>query len=227
VTSRAAAVLVALIILADAFPAAPVSAAQPLVVVVFGDSIAAGTGLPEAQRSNVWVGRVEQLARGRLRMVNEGAGGRATGALGDFDAMLGRRPRIDILVLALGTNDSADVSGAAPVRAAANLREIVLRARKAYGRELAVLIVAPPNIRKDALLRNREQADQRERTLERMSAEFRELAARLGCEFLSLYGTVPDASLAVDGMHPDLAGNERIARIVLPKLMSIAGARGA
>ena len=213
----------ALIILADALASPGVSAATRRTVVVFGDSIAAGTGLPEAERSQVWVRRVEQLARGRLRMVNEGAGGRWTDSLKDFDAVLARRPQADILVLALGTNDSADVSGKAPERAVQNLREMVLRARRIYGGQLAVLIVAPPNIRKDALVRSREAADRRERTLQEMSASFQALAAQLGCEFISLYGVVPDASLASDGMHPDVAGNERIARAVLPKLLSIAG----
>ena len=214
--------MAALIILADALIPAGVSAAAPRTVIVFGDSIAAGTGLPEAERSRVWVHRVEQLARGRLRMVNEGAGGRWTSALPEFDAMLARRPHAEILVLALGTNDSVDVSGAAPERAARNLREMVLRARKRYGGQLAVLIVAPPNIRKDALLRNRDAAEQRERALEAMGPAFQALAANLGCEFLTLYGVVPDPSLASDGMHPDATGNERIARAVLPRLLAIA-----
>jgi len=213
---------VALIILSSALAPAAVLA-TPLTVLVFGDSIAAGSALPPGERSLVWVSRVQQLASGRLRMVNEGESGRWTDALDEFDAVLGRQPRADILVLALGTNDSADVSGRAPERAARNLGEMVRRARRAYGTQLAVLIVAPPNVRKDALLRSRGIADQRERTLKQMESALRELAARLGCEFVTLYGVVPSAGLASDGMHPDAAGNASIARVVLPKLLSMAG----
>lgn len=197
------------------------------LVIVYGDSIAAGTALRESERSQVWVQRVAELARARLRLVNESKGGRWTNSLGEFDAMLARRPRADILVVALGTNDSADLSGDAVGHAVRNLAAMVERARRAYGRRLAVLIVAPPNMRKDALLRTRPIGERREARLQELRAAFEHLAKQLGCQFISLYGVVPPASLASDGMHPDGAGNERIARIVLPKLLAMAASREA
>src|SRR5258708_7188903 len=63
------------------------------VVVVFGDSITAGSALPAAERAQVWVQLVETQSGGRLLMVNEGKGGRPTDSVKEFEAMLARIAR--------------------------------------------------------------------------------------------------------------------------------------
>src|SRR6516162_7475365 len=83
---------------------------EPRVVIVFGDSITAGNALPPADQPHVWVRVVEERSEGALQMVNEGKGGRPTDSVKEFGQMLARHEHADVLVLALGTNDSRDIS---------------------------------------------------------------------------------------------------------------------
>jgi acyl-CoA thioesterase-1 len=162
------------------------------------------------------------LGAGRLAMVNEGKGGRWTRATGEFDAMLARQPHADVLVIALGTNDSADLSSGAVLRTLTHVSYMVHRARRRYGSELRVLLLAPPDLRADALRNRAIVPAQRIARLREIERGLAALARRLDCGFLSLHGVVPQASLASDGMHPDVAGNERVARVVLPVLLRLA-----
>lgn len=193
--------------------------AAPRLVVVFGDSITQGGALPVADRARVWVALVETNSTGRLKLVNEGKGGRPTASVKEFEAMLTRHPRADQLVIALGTNDSRDLTDECVPKAVANLRTMVVKARQAWGDPLRVLLVGPPNINKAALGPTKPIANEREAKLREQGAAFEKLARELGCEFTSLFGVVPDASLTKDGVHPDAAGNEVIARALLPILL--------
>ena len=195
-------------------------AAEPRVVIVFGDSIAAGSALPKDQQTQVWVRLVEVQSEGKLQMLNEGKGGRPTDSVKEFETTLTRRPKADLLIITLGTNDSRDISEQCVPKAVANVRAMITKARDQYGRDLAVLLVGPPNIRKDALGPTKPIADQRDAKLRELGAGFEALARELHCDFTSLYGVIPEASLAKDGVHPDVAGNEAIARAVLPRLLS-------
>lgn len=193
-------------------------AEEPCVVVVFGDSITAGGALPAAERSQAWVRLVEKLSEGKLRLVNEGKGGRPTDSVKDFDAMLQRNPHADVLVIALGTNDSRDITEACVPKAVKNVRAMVDGGRKAYGPKLRVLLVGPPNIRKDALGPTKPIADQRDAKLRELGAALARLAQETQCEFVSLYGVVPPSSLMRDGVHPDAVGNAALAKVLLAAL---------
>ena len=194
-------------------------AAEPRLVVVFGDSITQGGALPAADRPRVWVALVEKDSAGRLKLVNEGKGGRPTASLKEFDAMLARHPRADQLVIALGTNDSRDITDECVPKAVANLRAMVERVRKAWGDKLRVLLVGPPNLNKNALVATKPIANEREAKLREQGDAFAKLAKELGCDFTSLFGVVPDSSHTKDGVHPDATGNEAIARALLPVLL--------
>jgi acyl-CoA thioesterase I len=200
--------------------AVSVCADESRLVVVYGDSITVGCALPEAERTRVWVRLVEAQSDGKLRLVNEGKGGRPTDSVKEFEAMLMRNARADVLVIALGGNDSRDISDKCVPKAVDNLKAMIERARAAYGAKLRVVLVGPCNIRKDALGPTRPIADQRDAKLRELGAAFEKLAMESGCEFVSLYGVVPAESLTRDGVHPDTAGNEAIARVLLPVLLS-------
>jgi acyl-CoA thioesterase-1 len=200
----------------------PLCAADARVVIVFGDSITAGSALPKEQQPQVWLRLVETQSNGQLQMLNEGKGGRPTDSVKEFDAMLQRRPKADLLVIMLGTNDSRDITEQCVPKAVKNVRAMIEKARGQYGQDLAVLLVGPPNIRKDALGPTKPIADQRDAKLRELGAGFEMLATELHCTFFSLYGVVPETSLTKDGVHPDVAGNEAIARALLPKLLSAA-----
>jgi len=101
-----------------------------------------------------------------------------------------------------------------------NIENMIARARARYGDKLPLLLVGPTNIRKDALGPTRLIADQREAKVRELGVTFAELANTQHCAFVNLYGgVVPDANLAHDGVHPDAAGNDAIARVMLPAML--------
>ncbi len=218
ISARAGATVI--LLLACSFIASALStvAAEPRTVIVFGDSITEGGALPKSERTNTWVYVVERESKGSLAMVNEGKGGRPTASLKEFDAMLARRAKADVLVLALGTNDSRDITDDCVPKAVANLRAMITKARATYGAKLRVLLVGPPNINKSALGPTKPIANEREAKLVEQGAAFAKLAKELNCDFVSLFGVVPESTLLKDGVHPDVAGNAAIARTILPKL---------
>jgi acyl-CoA thioesterase I len=193
--------------------------AKSRTVVVFGDSITEGGTLPKDQRDQMWLRVVERESKGRLKMVNEGKGGRPTKSLPEFEAMLARQPRADVLVIALGTNDSRDITGECVPKAVANIRMMIERARKAYAADTLILLVGPPNIHKAALGPTKPIGEQRETKLRELGDAFAALAKELGCEFVSLFGVIPETSLTKDGVHPDASGHAAIARVIREKLL--------
>lgn len=199
----------------------PLSCAADTTVVVFGDSISRGNTLPASRPSKVWVQRVAELAEGRLVMVNESKAGRWSPEMTEFDAMLARRPRMDVLVLFLGTNDSNDAAPRLAERVTTNLRSMIERARLRHGRRLRVLLVGPPQLAGDRRPEIEDTAARNER-LRALGRAYAELAQQMNAHFVGLYGQLPDSTLAADGMHPDVAGNEVIARILLPALLQMA-----
>lgn len=188
--------------------------AHPRTVVVFGDSITAGSAFPAKDREQVWLRLIEKESKGSLHLVNEGKGGRPTAAREEFDQMLTRQPRIDLLVIALGMNDSRDITDGCVPKAVANVRYMVEQARKKHGTALPVLLVGPSNINKSALGPTKPIADQREAKLKELGDAFKKLAAEVNGSSISLFGVVPDSALLKDGVHPDVSGNAAIAKVM-------------
>lgn len=188
-------------------------------VVVFGDSITEGSALPAKDRDKLWLRVIERDTQGVIKMVNEGKGGRPTASRPDFDVMLTRQPRVDFLIIALGANDARDITAPCVPKAVANVRYMIERARKKYGSTLPVLLVGPTNINKDALGPTKPIANEREAKVRELGDAFAKLAKETNCDFVSLFGAVPKASLTKDGVHPDVAGNAAIADVIKKKLM--------
>lgn len=193
------------------------------LVVVFGDSITEGNSLPDKERSNAWVPLVERLSQGPLKLINEGQGGRPTNSVAEFVAMLKRHSRMDLLVLALGANDARDISGHCVSNAIAHLRNMIDKARQAFGPTLQILLVAPTNIRKDALGPTREIGNERDANLRALAIAYETLAMEENCAFTSLYGLIPPECLTRDGVHPDSRGHALIATAILPQLLALVG----
>ncbi|HQR32342.1 MAG TPA: family 16 glycosylhydrolase [Blastocatellia bacterium] len=193
-------------------------------IIVFGDSITEGGALPAEQRSSAWIRLVEARSNGHLQMINEGKGGRPTDSVSEFTAMLQRQAAPTALAILLGTNDSRDVSGQCVPKAVANIKAMILAARKSYGDTVPILLIGPPNINKTALGPTRPIADQREANLRDLGIAYETLAHELRCAFVSLYGVIPAESLNKDGVHPDPKGNEAIATRLLPAMLRLIDA---
>jgi len=191
-------------------------------VIVFGDSITEGNMLAPADRAKAWPQVVENESGGHLQMINEGKGGRPTASVPEFDAMLKRHPKCDLLVIALGMNDSRDITSECVPKALANLRQMIKKCRQAYGLHTKVLLVGPTNINKERLGATKNIGNEREAKLLELDEAFSMLAKKLGCEYVSLFGVVPEMSLTTDGVHPDVEGNSAIARAMLAKLESLS-----
>lgn len=123
--------------------AAPASAFSAATILVFGDSLSAGYGLPREQG---WVHLLEQRLRAEkldYKVVNASISGETT---------LGGRSRIDtalkthrpaLVILELGANDG--LRGATPESIRRNLEAISDACRRAKARVLLVGIRLPPN----------------------------------------------------------------------------------
>lgn len=191
-----------------AFPAGRAEVAPAATeVVVYGDSIAAGFGLPKED------GLVAQLDaaledRGfNVKLVNGGVSGDTTaGGLARIDWTLA--PTTDVVVLILGGNDA--LRGLTPEESEANLDQL-LSAMQTRG--LKVLLTgmrAPPNLGAE------------------YAARFEPMYARLAEKHgVALYpfildGVAADLSLnQADGIHPNAEGVKVMVAGLVPALLPL------
>jgi len=189
--------------------------AAPLTVIAYGDSLTEGKSGGE----QAWVKLMERESGGKLKVINEGKGGRATGdGKWDFDKMTARQPRADVVLIALGTNDSRNLKVDAVKKAASHVSYMIDRARQCYGPSVKLILVGPPNINKATLVTTKPIANEREAQLKALGAAFEALAKEKQCEFVSLFGTVPEETMTKDGVHPDAAGHSAIAKVLKGKM---------
>lgn len=189
--------------------------APPRTIIAYGDSLTEG----KSGGAQAWVKIVERESGGKLKVINEGKGGRATGdGKHDFDPMTTRQPRADMVLIALGTNDSRDLKVDSVKKAASNVSHMIDRARQCYGPSVKLLLIGPPNINKAALVATKPIANEREAQLKALGAAFEALAKEKQCDFVSLFGTVPEETMLKDGVHPDAAGHSAIAKVLKGKM---------
>ena len=193
-------------------------------ILLFGDSLTAGNYLPEGQRPHHWVSLLSGLWKDQIEFLNEGQGGRSSDCLAEFASVLVAHSAPDLLVLWLGTNDSREMDGDIARRTAQNLRQMIHQARARYGPELSILLVAPPNIHPPAYTKyTPEFAEARQANLRAIGGAIDELATEEHCATVNLFDTLPAASLAGDGVHPDADGNLAMARVLAPALARTLG----
>lgn len=191
------------------------------VIVIFGDSITEGGALPAPERKEVWVKVVERESGGKLSLINEGKGGRPTASVPEFEATLKKHPKPDALVIFLGTNDSRDITPGCVPKAVSNIQKMIELGRKAWGAQLPLLLVGPPNLNKNALVATKGIGHERETKLKELGEGYAKLAKETRCEYVSLFGAVPEKAMSKDGVHPDVEGNASIARALGEKLRSL------
>ena len=177
--------------------------AAPLVIFL-GDSLTAGFGLAEDEAYPALIAQ-ELARRGQAaRVINAGVSGDTTaGGLARLSWLLGQRP--DILVVALGANDG--LRGLPLAATEENLRQILSAAKAAKTPVLLAGMLLPPNYGP-------------EYTAE-FAALFRRLAQEFGVAFhpFLLEGVAgrPELNQA-DGIHPNAAGQHRVATQLLTRL---------
>jgi acyl-CoA thioesterase-1 len=188
-----------------ALAASCASAAEtPVRIVVLGDSLAAGLGLPVAEAFPVKLARALK-AKGRAVDITDAAvsGDTASGGLARLDWSVPEGT--DGVILELGANDM--LRGLDPGVTRKALDEIV---RRLAEKHIAVLLAgmrAAPNLGADY-----------GRSFE---AIYPDLAARYGLLFYPFFldGVAADPALnQQDGLHPTAAGVDVIVGKILPKV---------
>jgi acyl-CoA thioesterase I len=185
-----------------------VAKGQKLPIVVFlGDSLTAGLGLNENQAYPALLGKKLQQEGLPVRVINAGVSGDTTaGGLSRLSWLLNQHP--DIVVVALGGNDG--LRGLPIEEAEHNLREIVHRSQAAGARVLLLGLQMPPNYGPEYTAR--------------FAAMYPQIAKDLNVPLLPfmLAGVGGVARLnQMDGLHPTPAGQEVVAKNVLPYLEKV------
>jgi len=191
-------------------PGAPAAAksSQKLPVVVFlGDSLTAGLGLNEDQAYPALLGKKLQQEGLPVRVINAGVSGDTTaGGLARLGWLLNQHP--DVVVVALGGNDG--LRGLPIQEVNHNLREIVHRSQAAGARVLLLGLQMPPNYGPEYTAG--------------FAAVYPKIAQDLRVSLLPfmLAGVGGVARLnQMDGIHPTAAGQEIVAKNVLPYLEKV------
>jgi acyl-CoA thioesterase-1 len=197
---REAAVVLACLL----FVASGAAAGPPKRLLVLGDSLASGYGLPAAEGFQAQLGSALAAHGTPARIVDAAVSGDTTaGGLARLDWALG--DGADAAIVELGGNDG--LRGIDPKQTEANLTAIL---NALAARHIPVLLTgmyAPPNLGPD------------------YGAEFRAVFDRLGRRPGVIYdpffleGVAADEALnQPDGIHPNAAGVRRIVARILPKV---------
>jgi acyl-CoA thioesterase-1 len=184
--------------------------AKPIKMVVLGDSLSAGLGLPA---SAAFPARLQKALKSKgieVDMINAGVSG---------DTTSGGRDRLDwsvpegseAVILELGANDA--LRGVDPKVTRSALTDILTRLK---ARGIAVLLCgmyAPPNYGSDYAAR--------------FNAIYPELAKSFGVPLYPFFleGVATEAKLnQADGLHPTAEGVDTIVRNILPTVQAFLGA---
>jgi acyl-CoA thioesterase I len=184
--------------------------AKPIKMVVLGDSLSAGLGLPA---SAAFPTRLQKALKSKgieVDMINAGVSG---------DTSSGGRDRLDwsvsdgteAVILELGANDA--LRGVDPEVTRSALTEILTKLK---ARGIAVLLCgmyAPPNYGSDYAAR--------------FNAIYPDLAKSFGVPLYPFFleGVATEAKLnQADGLHPTAEGVDTIVRNILPTVQAFLGA---
>ena len=182
----------------------PSFAAQRPVLMVLGDSLVAGHGLPQGEAFPEILGQMLRNDGVDVSIINAGVSGDTTaGGLARLDWSLADNP--DAAIIVLGGNDL--LRGLDPSASFANLDEIIKRLK---ARNIAVLLAgmqAPRNFGAD-------YADEFDAIYHRLVDRHDVLFYPF---FLDGVALQPMMNLA-DGMHPNQAGISHIAIKILPQV---------
>ena len=184
--------------------AGPVTAAEPHVLVCFGDSITAGHGLAEGQSFPDALQRQLDALGYHYKVLNQGTSGATTkDAVASLAGILRLRP--EVVIVEFGGNDG--LRGLPLEQTRRNLDQVLTTLEGAHIKVLLAGITLPPNYGPDYV----QSFDQ----------VFKTLAAKHHAAFVPMIYKdlihVP-GTIQQDGIHPTAKGSEMIAKTLLPIL---------
>jgi acyl-CoA thioesterase I len=190
--------------------AAPADAQARARIVVLGDSLTAGYGLPKAQAFPARLEAALRQAGIEATVIDAGVSGdTSAGGLARLDWAVGN-PAPEFAIVELGANDG--LRGLSPQAMEANLDKILGRLAARNVRILLAGMRAPRNL-------GREYAEE-------FDGVFARLAQKHGAVLYPFFldGIATDPALNQgDGIHPNAAGVEEIVRRILPYVKQLVG----
>ncbi len=187
-----------------AFGATAAPAAQPLRIVVLGDSLVAGFGIRPSEAFPVQLERALKERGHAVEVINAGVSGDTTA--GGLERVGWAVPeRTGAVILELGANDA--LRGLDPIRAKANLDKIITTLKAGGAEVLLAGMRAPRNLG--------------ERYTRAFDAIYPELAAKHGLILYPFFldGVAMNARLNLDdGIHPNSRGVAEITKNILPSV---------
>jgi acyl-CoA thioesterase-1 len=187
---------------------------KPVKIVVLGDSLSAGYGLPGQAAFPARLARALEAKGIAVAMTNAGVSGdTASGGLGRLDWSVPEGT--EAVIVELGANDA--LRGIDPAVTRKALDGVLAKLKDRHIAVLLAGMLAPPNMGADYATA--------------FNAIFPALAAAHGTAFYPFFldGVAADGKFNQgDGMHPNAAGVEVIVARIMPKVEElIAQARGA
>jgi len=184
------------------------SKGRPLTLLVLGDSLTAGYGLPLSESFPSQLEAALQQRGHAIRVINAGVSGDTTAdGLARLDWVLGEP--FDAAIVELGANDA--LRGLPPTLAQENLRQILTRLRQPSRPILLAGMMAPRNLGADY-----------GRAFDALyPALAKEFSCRLYPFFLEGVIGGPTGLLQSDGLHPTKAGVARIVTGILPEVEAL------
>lgn len=185
----------------------PALAANPPVLMVLGDSLVAGHGLPQGEAFPDVLGRMLAQDGIDVQMVNAGVSGDTTaGGLARLDWSLASKP--DAAIIVLGGNDL--LRGLEPAASYDNLDAII---QQLAARNVAVLLAgmqAPRNLGAD-------YANEFDAIYEKLARHHKILFYPFFLDGVALQPAMNQP----DGMHPNQQGVTHIATQILPQVKAL------
>jgi acyl-CoA thioesterase I len=187
--------------------ALPLLAADQPLIICYGDSITAGSGLQPGQPFPDALQRVLNQRGYKYKIENRGTSGATTkDAVANVNAIIRAHP--SVVIVEFGGNDG--LRGVPPEQTRKNLDAVLTALDSAHIKVLLAGITLPPNYGPDYI--------------RSFNGVFRELAAKhhvplipmIYKDLINVPGTIQQ-----DGIHPTAKGSEIIARTLLPKILPL------
>jgi acyl-CoA thioesterase-1 len=180
------------------------AAAEPMRIVVLGDSLVAGFGLKPADAFPAQLARALKARGHAVEVINAGVSGDTTaGGLARVNWAV--PARTSAVILELGANDA--LRGLDPGRARANLEKIITTLKAGGTEVLLAGMMAPRNLGADYV--------------RSFNAIYPDLAGKHGLILYPFFldGVAMEARLNLDdGMHPNARGVAQITTKILPSV---------
>jgi acyl-CoA thioesterase-1 len=183
--------------------------ADPVRIVVLGDSLVAGFQLKASDAFPAQLQRALAAKGHAVEVINAGVSGDTT-ANGLARLRWAVPERTDAVILELGANDA--LRGLDPVRAKANLDKIISTLKADGTQVLLAGMIAPRNLGAEYTTA--------------FNGMYAELARKHGIDLYPFFldGVVLNGGLNLDdGIHPNAQGVTEITRRILPKVEALIG----